>query len=227
MVEQWGTQFGPRIEQFDYNDYQLTAGLKGAIGSTSLRWNVFGSYGQTNFNNYESNTINLAHVTYKINHDVQAYGQINFMHSTAQDLQGGAFFNGNPKPLLVPLNNPFVQNNPSLQTLIGAQTTPSNGPLVVEQWATQFGPRVEQFDYNDYQLTAGLKGAVGTTSVRWNVFGSYGQTNFNNYETNTINLPALETIMYGTANYLGGSGNACVGYALDPLGNHPLSKGCL
>ena len=169
----------------------------------------------------------FAHVTYKLHDHMEAYGQINFMHSTAQDLQGGAFFNGNPKPLLVPLNNPFVQGNAALQSLIAAQTPQNSGPLVVEQWGTQFGPRIETFDYNDYQLTAGLKGAIGTTSLRWNVFGSYGQTDFNNYEANTINLPALETIMYGTANYLGGSGNSCVGYAWDPLGNHPLSKGCL
>ena len=169
----------------------------------------------------------FSHVTYKINDNLQAYGQINFMHSTAQDLQGGAFFNGNPKPLLVPLNNPFVQSNAALQTLIGAQTSPNAGPLVVEQWATALGPRIERFDYNDYQFTAGLKGGIGSTSLVWNVFGSYGQTNFNNYEQNTINLPALETIMYGTANYLGGGGNSCVGYAWNPLGNHPMSKGCL
>ncbi len=169
----------------------------------------------------------FAHVTYNVNDNLQAYGQINFMHSTAQDLQGGAFFNGNPKPLLVPLNNPFVQNNASLQTLINAQTTPSTGPLVVEQWATMLGPRIEQFDYNDYQFTAGLKGGIGSTSLVWNVFGSYGETNFNNYEQNTINLPALETIMYGTANYQGGGGNNCIGYAWNPLGNNPMSKGCL
>src|SRR6185437_5299241 len=43
---------------------------------------------------------------------------------------------------------------------------------------------------------------------------------------NNINLPALENVLYGTANYVGTSGN-CAGYACNPLGAQPLSKGCL
>ncbi len=97
----------------------------------------------------------------------------------------------------------------------------------MEDWATFAGPRIESFQYNDYQLTTGLKGDLGITDLNWNVFGSYGQTLFTNYEANNINLPALENILYGTANYQGSSGNNCVGYAWNPLGAQPLSKGCL
>jgi iron complex outermembrane recepter protein len=168
----------------------------------------------------------FSRVTYNLNDDIQAYGQLNFMHSTAQDTNGAAY-TGPGKFIYVPQNNPYVTGSPVLQALLAARTNPSSAPLEMEDWTTPMGPRIESFEYNDYQLTTGLKGSFGVADLAWNVFGSYGQTLFNNNEANNINLPALETIMYGTANYLGSGGNNCVGYAWNPLGAQPMSKGCL
>jgi outer membrane receptor protein involved in Fe transport len=168
----------------------------------------------------------FARANYKLNDNLEAYGQINFMHSTAQDLQGASYV-GPGKFVYVPQNNPFVTGNSALQSLLGARSNPSNGPLEMEDWLTALGPRLESFDYNDYQATGGLKGVIGSTDLTWNLFGSYGQTLFNNGEENNTNLPALETIMYGTANYQGSGGNNCIGYAWNPLGAQPMSNGCL
>src|SRR6185437_12046069 len=55
----------------------------------------------------------------------------------------------------------------------------------------------------------------------------YGQTHMENDERNNINFPALANILYGTANFMGAGGSNCVGYAWNPLGGQPLSKGCL
>ncbi|MDE2308007.1 MAG: TonB-dependent receptor [Xanthomonadaceae bacterium] len=175
-----------------------------------------------------SHRINLfSKVTYNVNEDLQAYAQINFMSSTATDNNGPAFA-GPGKFVYVPQDNPFVTGNAALMSLLNARTgTPSTGPLEMEAWLTGMGPRIESFHYNDYQLTAGLNGWFGWSSWKWNAFASYGQTNFNNDQQNNVNLPALETMLYGTANYIGSNGNNCVGYAWNPLGNHPLSPGCL
>jgi len=174
-----------------------------------------------------SHRLNLfSKVTYSINDNLEAYAQVNFMSSTATDTNGPAFA-GPGKYLYVPQNNPFVTGNAALMSLLNARTNPSTGPLEEQAWLTGFGPRVETFKYNDYQVTAGLNGYFGDSSWQWNAYGSYGQTNFNNYQQDNINLPALETILYGTANYLGSNGNNCVGYAWNPLGGHPLSPGCL
>jgi iron complex outermembrane recepter protein len=168
----------------------------------------------------------FSRATYNLNDNIQAYGQFNFMHSTAQDTNGAAY-TGPGKFIYVPQNNPYVTASPVLQALLAARTNPSSSPLEMEDWTTPMGPRIESFEYNDYQLTTGLKGELGISDLAWNVFGSYGQTLFNNNEANNINLPSLETIMYGTANYLGSGGNNCVGYAWNPLGAQPMSKGCL
>lgn len=174
----------------------------------------------------------FSHVTYNINDDIQAYGQINFMHSTSGDVNAAAYL-GPGKFLNVPTNNPYVYNDPDLSTILNAAGVPSGAnvgssdAIHMEDWATSMGPRIESFLYNDYQLTTGLKGGIGDTSLSWNVFGSYGQTYMENDEANNINLPAVENVLYGTANYVGSDGNTCEGYAWNPLGGQPMSKGCL
>lgn len=174
----------------------------------------------------------FSHVTYNINDNVQAYGQINFMHSTSGDVNAASYV-GPGKFLYVPTNSPYVYGNSDLSPILAAAgvafgpTAGSANAIHMEDWLTPMGPRIETFLYNDYQFTAGLKGGVGATSLAWNVYGSYGQTHMENDETNNVNLPALENILYGVADYQGGDGSSCVGYAWNPLGGQPMSKGCL
>ena len=174
----------------------------------------------------------FSRVTYNINDDIQAYGQVNFMHSTSADVNAAGYM-GPGKFLYVPTNNPFVYGNADLSAILNAAGVPvgagvgSSHTIHMEDWATSMGPRIESFLYNDYQFTTGLKGGIGDTSLAWNVFASYGQTHMENDERNNINFPALANILYGTANFMGAGGSNCVGYAWNPLGGQPLSKGCL
>src|SRR5579885_1452040 len=66
----------------------------------------------------------FSRATYNVNDDIQAYGQINFMHSDAQDTNGPSYV-GPGKFIYVPQDNPFVTGNSALQTLLAARTTPS------------------------------------------------------------------------------------------------------
>ena len=174
----------------------------------------------------------FSRVTYNINDDVQAYGQINFMHSTSGDVNAASYL-GPGKFLYVPTNNPYVYGNADLSAILNAAGVPlgagagSSNTIHMEDWLTSMGPRIETFLYNDYQLTTGLKGGIGDTSLAWNVFASYGQTYMENDEHNNVNLPSLENILYGTANYTGSDGSTCQGYAWNPLGGQPMAKGCL
>ncbi|MEO9078722.1 MAG: TonB-dependent receptor plug domain-containing protein, partial [Rhodanobacter sp.] len=83
-----------------------------------------------------SHRLNLfSKVTYNINDNLEAYAQVNFMHSTATDTNGPAFA-GPGKYLYVPQNNPFVTGNPALMSLLNARTNPSTGPLEEQAWLT-------------------------------------------------------------------------------------------
>ncbi len=168
----------------------------------------------------------FSRVTYDVTDDIQAYGQINFMHSYAQDLQGGAFI-GPGKYFNVPLNNPYVTGNAALQSLLAARINPGNGPIQLEDWLTALGPRIESFTYDDYQAAGGVKGSLGVGDLKWNLYASYGQTRFDNAQENVVHTSAIESILYGTANYQGADGKNCVGYAWNPFGSTPISPGCL
>lgn len=228
-----GTLFTTRAAGNCVQNYQGPVGKIPGLAISPDCSTIENYLGKYFFVQVPSHRLNLfSKVTFDINDYVQAYAQINLMSSTATDDNGPAFA-GPGKYVYVPQNNPFVTGNSALMSLLNARTamtaggTPSSGPLEMEAWLTGLGPRIETFKYNDYQVTAGLDGYFGYSSWQWDAYGSYGQTNFNNYQQNNINLPALETILYGTANYRGSNGNNCVGYAWNPMGGHAISPGCL
>ncbi|MEY2158397.1 MULTISPECIES: TonB-dependent receptor domain-containing protein [unclassified Rhodanobacter] len=228
-----GTLFTTRAPGNCVQNYQGPVGKIPGLAISPNCTTIKNYLGKYFFVQVPSHRLNLfSKVTYKINEGLEAYAQINFMRSTATDNNGPAFA-GPGKFVYVPQNNPFVTGNAALMSLLNARTattaggSPSTGPLEMEAWLTGLGPRIESFRYNNYQLTAGLNGWFGWSSWKWNAFASYGQTNFNNDQQNNVNLPALENVLYGTANYVGSNGNNCVGYAWNPLGNHQLSPGCL
>ncbi|MDE2306562.1 MAG: TonB-dependent receptor [Gammaproteobacteria bacterium] len=168
---------------------------------------------------------------YAFSDRVRAYAQFGFMHSTSQDLQAPAF-TGAGKYLDIPLDNPYVAGNAALQSILASRSNPQDPaaltqPLQMSAWLTEFGPRIETFHYDDYQAVGGLRGALSGGRLAWDVYASYGENRLDNTQQNNVNLPALETILYGTAHYLGSNGQSCAGYAWNPLGGQALSPGCL
>jgi outer membrane receptor protein involved in Fe transport len=172
----------------------------------------------------------LARSTYKITDSVSAYTQFSFMESTARDETAGGS-TGPGKELYVPLNNPYVVNNPGLQTILASRPADPNNPnaltqpLVLTKLLSMSGDRIQSYKYDVYQAIAGLKGDIPGMDITWDVYGSYGSTLFNNLQQNDSSKVALASILNGTANYQGSGGN-CVGYAWNPLGSNPLTPGC-
>jgi len=174
----------------------------------------------------------FARSTYKISDSVSAYTQFSFMESTARDETAGGS-TGPGKELFIPLNNPYVVNNPGLQTILNSRPVdPTNPnaltqPLVLTKLLSMSGDRIQSYKYDVYQAVAGLKGDIPIpgTDLTWDVYGSYGSTLFNNLQQNDSSKAALTAILNGTANYQG-SGGSCVGYAWNPLGSNPLTPGC-
>lgn len=172
----------------------------------------------------------LARSTFNVTDDVAAYGQISFTESTARD-ETAAGSTGPGKYFLVPLNNPFVLGNPDLQTILAsrpanpAKPTALTQPLALTKLLSMSGNRIQVFKYDVYQALGGLKGGIPSTDLTWDVYASFGRTQFTNTQQNDTSKAAIASILNGTANYAGANGN-CIGYAWNPLGNQPLSAGC-
>ncbi len=170
--------------------------------------------------------------TYKINDDVSAYGQFSFMESSARDETAGGS-TGPGKYFFVPLNNPFIVNNPALQTILASRPADPNNPnaltqpLAITKLLSMSGDRIQIFKYDVYQAVGGLKGDIPVRGLdmSWDLFASFGRTQFTNTQENDTSKAAIASILNGTANYTGSAAD-CVGYAWNPLGNAPLSAGC-
>jgi iron complex outermembrane receptor protein len=172
----------------------------------------------------------LARSTYNINDNISAYGQFSFMESSSRDETAGGS-TGPGKYFFVPVNNPFVLSNPGLQTILASRPADPNNPnaltqpLALTKLLSMSGPRIQVFKYDVYQALGGLKGGIPSTDLTWDVYASFGRNQFTNDQQNDTSKAAIASILNGTANYTGSSGN-CVGYAWNPLGNQPLSPGC-
>ena len=168
--------------------------------------------------------------TYNITDNVSAYGQFSFMESQARDETAGGS-TGPGKYFLLPVNNPFVVNNPGLQTILNSRPADPNNPnaltqpLSITKLLSMSGPRIQIFKYDVWQGLAGLKGDISSLDMSWDVNASFGRTLFNNTQENDTSKAAIQSMLNGTANYTGSAGN-CVGYAWNPLGNDALSPGC-
>ena len=180
-----------------------------------------------------SNRINVfSRLTFNLTDSVQAYGQLNFMRSNSHDVRSYDR-TSESTPLYVPLDNPYVKSNLALQSLLAARTSldgvtpPGNDPLRVAVQLTPFGQTYQTFKYTNYQVTGGLKGGIGSTDLAWNVFGSFGESQYENVEHGNNSFLALDTMMYGTANYTASNGQTCRGYAWNPFGDQPMSAACV
>lgn len=168
----------------------------------------------------------FASADYDLGDHVTTYAQFNFMESSAIDQTGpGSTKEAGALTLSVPLSNPFISGNAALMSILNSGT-PATGNLKVTALLAPFGNRVETFKYDVWQGVVGFRGDIPGTSLKWDVYGSLGHTQFVNNTSGDASKAAIATMLTGTANYTGKAGT-CIGYAWNPLGNHPLTPGCL
>ncbi len=170
----------------------------------------------------------FANADYALGDHITAYGQFNFMESSAKDVTGpGSSKESGSLTLQLPVSNPFVQGNAALLSILnsGKPASPT-GTLRVTALLTPFGNRVETFKYDVWQGVIGFKGDIPGTRLKWDAYGSLGHTQFDNTTAGDASISAITSLLNGTANYTGSAGT-CTGYAWNPLGNHPLTAACL
>ena len=172
----------------------------------------------------------FARSTYSVTDNITAYSQFSFMESSSRDETAGGS-TGPGKYFYVPLNNPFVVNNPGLQTILASRSPDPNNPtaltqpLALTKLLSMSGDRIQTYKYDVYQALGGLKGKIPNTDLTWDVYASFGRNQFTNTQDNDTSKAAIANILNGTANYTGSTGN-CVGYAWNPFGVQALSPGC-
>ncbi len=162
----------------------------------------------------------FAKTTYQLSDHITTYAQFSYLESSALD-QTAPGSSKASVPLIVPLNNPFVTGNAALQSVLGSGT-PATGNLILTKLLSAFGNRVETYKYDVWQGQIGFKGDIPGTQLHWDVYATLGHTQFVNNVAGDVSLSSVNRILNGTA-----AAQGCTGYAWNPLGNNPVSAGCL
>ena len=74
---------------------------------------------------------------------------------------------------VVPVDNAFIPAD--LATLLASRPDPT-APFSMRKLWTATGTSVTTYDNSIYSVLAGLRGKIGDSSWKWDVYGSYGQT---------------------------------------------------
>lgn len=166
----------------------------------------------------------FAKVDYDFSDHLQGYAQFNFSDTTALDQTSPGSTKTSAsaaQQLHIPVSNPFVQANPALLSLISSAyggTIPAGASFEYSKLLYGWGNRVQDFKYNVWQALVGLKGDIAGTGFTWDLYASYGQSNYTGQAHGDISTTAINTIL---------SNEGVGGCTWNPLGYQPVSAACL
>ena len=164
----------------------------------------------------------FASADYELTDHLTAYGQFNYSSSEASDQTSpGSTKTNNTIELFVPVSNQFVQTNPALLSLINSAyggAAPPNATVGVSKLLFGFGNRIEKFKYNVWQGLAGLKGAIPGTAFTFDLYASYGKSNYVSQASGDISISAINNVL---------ANEGVGGCTYNPFGLQAVSPACL
>jgi len=164
---------------------------------------------------------------YEFNSHLTGYAQFNFSESLALDQTspGSTKTGTGPIELVVPVSNPYIQANPALLSIINSAyggAAPATAKVYESKLMFGWGNRVQNFKYDVWQGLAGLKGDIPGTKLTWDVYASFGRSNYSSTATGDISLAAINNVL-ATETATTGPG----GCTWNPFGYQAVSAACL
>ncbi len=109
---------------------------------------------------------------YDVTDDITVYAQ-GFFTDYSSVTNYGAGLQTQGTTAVVPVDNAFIPAD--LSTLLASRPDPT-APFSMRKLWTATGTSVTTFDNSVYQLLAGLRGKIGDSGWKWDIYGSFGQT---------------------------------------------------
>lgn len=157
-------------------------------------------------------------VSYDLTEDVEAYGQFNYTHYTADQTWYGRN-QAITRDVYVPVTNPFLPQG--LKTIAASRPNP-NAPLLLYFNTGRYSPDIVENTYNASQVLGGLRGDLDIIDGGWDVYASFGRTEQNTRMGGYIDRAAFLSLVEAPD----GGVSICQG-GLDPLAFDRPSQDCL
>ncbi len=127
-------------------------------------------------------------------------------------------------PIRIRADNPFV--TPDLRVALNSRPNPA-GSIVYYFNTSRIGLLQVQQEYDVAQGLVGLKGAIGSSSLRYDVYASYGRTREDERTINSVSRSRLNTLLNGVdaSGAPDGGRSVCAG-GYNPFAFGPVSREC-
>jgi iron complex outermembrane receptor protein len=183
------------------NSQQVNFGYNGGSLQADLdRYSVFGK------------------VDYDVTDSIKAFGQVSYTTYSSVGITNPTLAS-NVYGLTVPTTNPFI--TPAFRSILASRPNP-NAAFTFYKALNILGPRVQSYDYDVYQLTAGLSGKIGFRDWTWDLYANTSRAKFQNAQTGGASAGAIARLLNSPT----GGTELCAG-GFNPFGNVTPSQDCV
>lgn len=183
------------------NSQQVNFGYNGSSIQADLsRWSIF------------------AKADYDVTDNVKAFVQATYTTYTTLGVTNPTLAS-NVYGLSVPTTNPYIPA--AFQDILKSRARPNDNFTFYKAFNI-LGPRLQRYDYDVYQLTAGLSGKVGIKDWTWDIYASTSRAKFANEQRGGASASATAQLLNSPT----GGSELCQG-GFNPFGNLTPSQACI
>jgi outer membrane receptor protein involved in Fe transport len=183
------------------NSQQINFGYNGTSLQADLdRWSIFGK------------------VDYDVTDSIKAFVQATYTTYSTLGITNPTLAS-NVYGLTVPTTNPYIPA--AFRTILQSRTSP-NAPFTFYKALNILGPRYQRYDYDVYQITAGLSGKLGIKDWTWDLYASTSRTKYANEQRGGASASAIAQLLNSPT----GGTEYCAG-GFNPFGNLTPSQACI
>jgi outer membrane receptor protein involved in Fe transport len=182
--------------------------------SQQINFGYTGSSLQSDLNRYSV----FGKVDYELTESVKAFAQVSYTNYSSLGVTNPTLAS-NVYGLSVPVTNPFIPD--AFASILASRPNP-NANFTFYKALNILGPRYQRYDYDVYQVTAGLSGKVGIKDWTWDLYGSISKAKFQNEQTGGASASAVARLLNSPT----GGAELCEG-GFNPFGNLTPSDECV
>ncbi|TNE40411.1 MAG: TonB-dependent receptor [Sphingomonadales bacterium] len=158
----------------------------------------------------------MGRVDYELTDAISFYGQFTYTTYSQSSIVNTTLSN-NIYLQSIPYNSYFVPDD--LAYLLASRADPTANFSYYKSWQA-IGNRGQTYDYDVWQMMAGLTGPVGIGDWTWDAYVSKGRSSFKNGQTGGLSSSRMQALL---ASPTGGLGD-CTDFNI--FGNLPISDAC-
>lgn len=181
--------------------------------SQQMKFGFTGGDLQTDMKRYSA----FGRVDYDLTETIEAFAQFSYT-TYKQTAIVNTTLSNNIYLQSIPYNNPFLPAD--LRAILASRANPT-ADFQFHKAFNAIGNRYQGYEYDVWQMMAGLTGKVGIKDWSWEAYAATSSSAFENSQTGGLSLSRVNKLTYSPT----GGTDICAG-GLNLFGNFPISEAC-